>query len=91
MDDGSWTNPLLILDLGQHNVIVGRRWLAEKDVWMDVRNRRLVWPNERTHEDEVKLKMMTPMPKKILQRPTLNPDHQADMERRDQQFEKNVK
>lgn len=40
--------PFLILDLGQHDIIVGRRWLAEKDVWMDVRNRRLVWPNERT-------------------------------------------
>lgn len=38
--------PFLIIDLGQHDIIIGRRWLSDQDVWLDVRNRRLIWPNE---------------------------------------------
>ena len=42
----------LLVDLGQHDMIIGRRWLAEQDVWMDVRNRRLIWPNECVPTDD---------------------------------------
>ena len=73
----------LLVDLGQHDMIIGRRWLAEQDVWMDVRNRRLIWPNECVPTDEVRLATTRPLPKRILKRPTPNPDHQADVERRD--------
>ena len=34
--------PFLIVNLGQHDAIIGEKWLAEKDVWLDVRHRRLV-------------------------------------------------
>jgi hypothetical protein len=38
--------PLLIADLGNHEIILGRKWLAEQDIWLDVKNRRMIWPNE---------------------------------------------
>jgi hypothetical protein len=40
--------PFLVTDFGSYTVILGRKWLAEQDVWLDIRNHRLVWPNERT-------------------------------------------
>jgi hypothetical protein len=38
--------PMLILDLGNHDLILGRKWLSYFDVWLDVRNQRLLWPNQ---------------------------------------------
>ena len=34
--------PFLITDLGHHDVILGRKWLAYLDLWLDVRNRLLI-------------------------------------------------
>ena len=39
--------PMLIANLGQHDLIIGRKWLEENDIWLDVRNRRMIWPDER--------------------------------------------
>jgi hypothetical protein len=36
--------PLLILELGSHNLILGRKWLEYFDLLLDIRNRRLIWP-----------------------------------------------
>jgi hypothetical protein len=36
--------PFLVIDLGHHDVILGRKWLAYLDLWLDVRNRQLIWP-----------------------------------------------
>lgn len=38
--------PMLIANLGQHDMILGRKWCEQHDIWLDVRNRRLVWPRE---------------------------------------------
>ena len=38
--------PLLILDLGSHDLILGHKWLAFLDILVDVRRRCLVWPRE---------------------------------------------
>ena len=38
--------PFLIADLGQHDLIIGRKWFDRHDVWLDVRNWRLVWPEQ---------------------------------------------
>jgi hypothetical protein len=45
--------PLLIADLGNHEIILGRKWLAEQDIWLDVKNR---WPNERSPEEQMRLR-----------------------------------
>ena len=34
--------PMLILDLGSHDLILGRKWFSHFDVWLDVRKRRLL-------------------------------------------------
>ena len=34
--------PFLVTDLGHHDVILGRKWLAYLDLWLDVRNRQLI-------------------------------------------------
>jgi hypothetical protein len=31
--------PFLVIDLGHHNVILGRKWLAYLDLWLDIWNR----------------------------------------------------
>ena len=78
--------PFLILNLGQHDVIIGRRWFEQHDVWLDVRNRRLVWPHERTLKEELEAEQPKLLPKQILQRPRPQPEHQKDVERRDRKM-----
>jgi hypothetical protein len=34
--------PFLVTDLGNYNVILGRKWLAYLDLWLNVRNRQLI-------------------------------------------------
>jgi hypothetical protein len=36
--------PLLILELGSYNLILGCKWLEYFDLLLDIRNRRLIWP-----------------------------------------------
>ena len=38
--------PLLILDLGSHDLILGRKWFDYFRILLDVHNRRLHWPVE---------------------------------------------
>lgn len=80
--------PFLIADLGQHDMIVGRKWFESHDVWLNVRHRRLVWPEQRSHLDSIQSQQYLEAPKQILQRSKPNPIHQADMERRDRRIEK---
>ena len=61
--------PFLILNLGQHEAIIGRRWFAEHDVWLDVRNQQLMWPHEQTLKDELEVNQPKMLPKQILQQP----------------------
>ena len=42
--------PMLVLDLGSHDLILGRKWFTHFDIWLDVRNQRLLWP--RAHRGE---------------------------------------
>ena len=38
--------PLLILDLGSHDLILGRKWFDYFRVLLDIYNRRFYWPKE---------------------------------------------
>jgi hypothetical protein len=35
--------PFLVTDLGNHNVILGCKWLAYLNLWLDVQNQQLIW------------------------------------------------
>ncbi|KAG5985888.1 hypothetical protein E4U52_000822, partial [Claviceps spartinae] len=39
--------PFIELDLGEHDIILGRRWLAWNDVLPDARRHQLSWPDSR--------------------------------------------
>ncbi|KGM91419.1 uncharacterized protein PADG_12491 [Paracoccidioides brasiliensis Pb18] len=72
--------PLLVTDLGQHPVILGRKWLTAQDIWLDVKNQHLVWPSERSIPEQVAEPMLKIVPWSVLKRPDPKPEHQADVE-----------
>jgi hypothetical protein len=76
--------PFLVTDLGHHDVILGREWLAYLDLWLDVRNRQLIWPATMPPTPSF-VKEITVDIRTLLQ-PTIDPNHQADANRRDQAF-----
>jgi hypothetical protein len=76
--------PMLILDLGNHDLIIGRKWFDYFDVWLDVRNKRLIWPRKRPSESTFAKEICTP--RENLQITAILPRHQADVERRDRAF-----
>lgn len=81
--------PMILADLGQHQLIIGRKWLAERDVWLDVKNRALLWPAEPS-DFEKALPAPKLVPRSILQRPEPNPLHQEDAERRDRALNEEI-
>ncbi|OJD09852.1 hypothetical protein ACJ73_10055 [Blastomyces percursus] len=82
--------PMLLADLGSYEMILGRVWLAEKEVWLDVKNRRLVWPEERSPAEEIANKSQVMIPRNILKRPASNSEHQKDADRWDRSFEQEI-
>jgi hypothetical protein len=36
--------PFLVTDLGNHSMILGRKWMSYLNILLDVRNRQLLWP-----------------------------------------------
>jgi hypothetical protein len=80
--------PMLVLDLGGHDLIIGRKWFKHFDLWLDVRNQRLLWPNANV-ERPLTREIYTP--RENLRPMIPNPHHQADVEKRDQAFEREDK
>ena len=80
--------PFLITDLGSHDAILSREWLAYLNLQLDVWNRRLIQPNDL---------LLTPMFVKettinirTLQCPTINMAYQANVNYRDQAFQEEL-
>ena len=38
--------PFLILDLGNHDVILGLKWMSYFNIWLNPRDKRLMWPED---------------------------------------------
>jgi len=78
--------PFLILELGNHEVILGRSWLALFGALVDARNHCLHWPKEYppvyNAKKEIRIPRTSLLPKPILT------DHQADVRKRDIAFRK---
>ncbi|OJD21031.1 hypothetical protein ACJ73_07629 [Blastomyces percursus] len=79
--------PMLLADLGGYEMILGRVWLAENEIWLDVKNRRLVWPKERSQMEEIAVKSQIMIPRSILKKSASKPEHQEDADRRDRLLE----
>ncbi|OJD21287.1 hypothetical protein ACJ73_07374 [Blastomyces percursus] len=95
--------PFVILHLGKNELIVGRRWLEVHDIWLDVLNRRLLWPSDREHKAQ-----QNPVPdeagepliqsgreitilRRDLEPPKANRSHQADVACRERLFDEEDK
>lgn len=81
--------PLLILDLGTHDVILGRKWLANFNVLVDAANHCLLWSEDQkpsySATKEIKVKRAAIVPK-----PSAS-THQDDADARDKAFSKDEK
>ena len=75
--------PFCILDLGNHDIILGLKWMEYFNVWLDPRRRALVWPNDESRlsppsfHKEIKIQRQALVPKGV------NIVHQQDAEARD--------
>jgi Reverse transcriptase (RNA-dependent DNA polymerase) len=76
--------PLLILDLGNYDLILGRKWFDKFDIWLDIRNKRLLWPREHSSDSNFTKEICTP--RENLRITAILPRHQADVEKRDRAF-----
>jgi predicted aspartyl protease len=76
---------MLVADLGQHDMIIGRMWFEKYSVLLDCKGRRMIWPDKPTLFESVAYRIPTPLPISILKRKMLiDPAHQSDANRRDQ-------
>jgi hypothetical protein len=60
--------PFLIIELGKHNIILGRMWLAKYKVLIDCYYYWLLWPEEISLKDELLSKQDLFIPKLIFSR-----------------------
>ena len=81
--------PFLVTDLGHYNVILRRKWLSYLDLWLDVRNRQLIWPATMPPTPSFVKEITVTM--RDLLGTTPDPAHQADAARRDQAFQEDVR
>jgi hypothetical protein len=47
IDGRSINIPMIILNLGDYNIILGRKWAVYIDVLVDCRRHRLIWPKNK--------------------------------------------
>ena len=74
--------PMVLLDTGYQDLILGRTWFDQQNVQLNPRLRQLVWPATTSRSPElVKVRYHDP---EILKSRPINPDHQADADRRNQ-------
>jgi hypothetical protein len=81
--------PFLITDLGHHDVILGRKWLYYLNLWLDIRNRQLIWPTNLPPTPSF-IREITVTMESLLET-AIDPVHQADATRRDQALEKEIR
>ena len=78
--------PFLILDLGNHDMILGSKWMAYFDVMSDLRRRKLIWHNPPPRYESFAKVITTRL--RDLERKIVNPRDQVDVYRRERAFDK---
>jgi len=73
--------PMLIVSLGDHDMILGRKWFAATGVLIDCRHRKLVWPPGCPRGTSWSRVLATTQ--EILEHPAKDPNYQRDANRRD--------
>lgn len=81
--------PFMVTDLGNHDVILGRNWLECLDLWLDVRNRQLIWPSTLPPTPSF-VRLITRSMESLCENRTVTPEHQMDLARREREFSKSL-
>lgn len=86
VDDRKMFNvPLLLLDLGSHDMIIGRKWLEHTSALVNAKHRRLVWPADALLPDYVPNREILISRESLVPMP-VNRYDQYDADRRDNQL-----
>jgi len=81
--------PFLILDLGNHDIILGSKWMAYFDVQPDLRKRKLLWPTSSPPTSHFARSLTIPISDVLAQ--AIDQEQQIDSRRRDRLFEKKAR
>jgi predicted aspartyl protease len=76
--------PMLVLDLGNHDIIIGRQWFVMFKVLIDPSARKLYWPKEQAPHRSFARDII--IPRKSLFPSTTKKDHQEDVFKREEVF-----
>jgi hypothetical protein len=75
--------PFLILDLGNHDIILGLKWMAYFNVWLNPRDKRLMWPDDPKRTNAPSFQREIQVPRNSLKPKKPDPAHQRDASARD--------
>jgi transposase InsO family protein len=75
--------PFLILDLGTHDVILGLKWMSYFNVWLNPRDKRLMWPDDPDRIITPSFQREIQIPRDSLKSKKPDPRHQQDATARD--------
>ena len=78
--------PFIILDLGQHDIILGLRWMAHFDIWLNVREQKLIWPEPKSQEPTSHFRKEIYVPRDNIRPKPIQGHHQEDVQARDRAF-----
>jgi hypothetical protein len=73
--------PFLILDLGNHDMILGAKWMAYFDIQPDLKRRKLVWPASLPQTSEQSFMRKIRVTRESLKPQPIQLEHQLDIER----------
>ncbi|KAK9649268.1 hypothetical protein HCH54_010284 [Aspergillus fumigatus] len=78
--------PFLILDIGRHDIILGRMWLAKHQILVNCAAKQLIWSSPASYQEEIAIQMNRDVPRSCLGRRSINQEHQRDAIGRDRRF-----
>ena len=78
--------PFYILDLGNHDIILGLRWMDYFNIWLNPRQKRLVWPENEERLAPIPLHREIMAERLAIGSRTIHKAHQQDVYVRDQAF-----
>ena len=79
--------PFIILDLGQHDVILGLKWMAHFDIWLNVREQKLIWPEPKGQEPTSLFEKEIYVPRDNIRPKPVQEHYQEDLRARDRAFD----
>ena len=81
--------PFLILPLGNHPLILGRKWLQHNDVWLNCRLHRLKWPDDTPPSHNLARYIEIPHHELFAEK-TISRKSQRDADRRDRLMDRQI-